>query len=408
MRIFKNRIVRVLARIVVSVVVTAIAGIALLLLVLWLEHKSSITLPAPSGNYAVGRVEFDWVDPQRIDWLAPAPGTHREITVWIWYPADGSAGGAAAAEYQPAPLRNASEQEQGVVMCDLLTRDLRKVHCHAIESAPFAPGRDKFPVVLFKPGIGALATDYTTLCEDLASHGYVVAASDSPYSTFVVVFHDGRIVKRTSDGNPGERLDEREGRKLAEKLIPVWSGDLQFELDQLEQLNKQDPANRFTGRLNLDETGAFGHSFGGATAAQFCHDDRRCKAAIDIDGQPFGDVVQTGVGKPFLLLEADHTGEPGFDEISARINSMMSSVGNWPNQIRIHGARHFNFSDTALLKERHISKWIGFLGPIDERRALAITSDYIRAFFDAELKNSPDDLMRGPSAKYPEVEINPR
>ena len=32
-------------------------------------------------------------------------------------------------------------------------------------------------------------------------------------------------------------------------------------------------------KLEIARLGVFGHSFGGATALQFCHDDSRCKAA---------------------------------------------------------------------------------------------------------------------------------
>lgn len=56
-------------------------------------------------------------------------------------------------------------------------------------------------------------------------------------------------------------------------------------------------------RLDLAHLGIFGHSFGGAAAAQVCHMDARCKAGIDIDGDLFGDVVQTGLDKPFMVLQ---------------------------------------------------------------------------------------------------------
>src|ERR1700761_3302490 len=56
-------------------------------LVLWLEHRMALTLPQPTGPYAVGRVETDWSDPETPDELAPEAGAHRHLVVWIWYPA---------------------------------------------------------------------------------------------------------------------------------------------------------------------------------------------------------------------------------------------------------------------------------------------------------------------------------
>jgi pimeloyl-ACP methyl ester carboxylesterase len=49
------------------------------------------------------------------------------------------------------------------------------------------------------------------------------------------------------------------------------------------------------------ELGTVGHSFGGATALQFCHEDARCRAAIDLDGIPFGSVVTDGLAKPAMF-----------------------------------------------------------------------------------------------------------
>lgn len=97
-----------------------------------------------------------------------------------------------------------------------------------------------------------------------------------------------------------------EQNRLTNALMTVWSADTHFVLDQLEQLNRSDPSNTFTGRLNLQAVGIFGHSFGGATAAQFCHDDNRCKAGIDIDGAPYGSVVRESLHQPFLFLTSDH------------------------------------------------------------------------------------------------------
>jgi len=171
------------------------AGLATGLTVLWWQHKQPVRLPEPSGRYAVGRADFDWRDTARIDPLAPAAGTNRELTVWIWYPAT-TRSGSGAAEYFPPPLRAALTARMGPVL-RLLTHDLTRVQDHAIRNAAAAREGAPYPVVLFKPGLGALALDYTSLAEDLASHGFVVAASDSPYSTAVVVYRDGRIARRT-------------------------------------------------------------------------------------------------------------------------------------------------------------------------------------------------------------------
>src|SRR5712692_7842096 len=81
-----------------------VLGIGALFVFLWLEHRSEVTLPTPTGSFAVGRAIQDWTDRVALDTLAPVPGTKRELLIWIWYP---SAAGQSVAmdDYLPARLR---------------------------------------------------------------------------------------------------------------------------------------------------------------------------------------------------------------------------------------------------------------------------------------------------------------
>src|SRR5258708_29549311 len=124
---------------------------------------------------------------------------------------------------------------------------------------------------------------------------------EGPTLTSQVAFPDGRLVRRTAENDLEEYPDE-ELPKVAARLVTVWTSHMSFALDRLAALNASDPSGRFTARLDLTRVGAFGHSFGGAQAGQFCHDDARCVAAIDIDGIPFGSVVKEGMPKPFMFL----------------------------------------------------------------------------------------------------------
>src|SRR5215831_2355252 len=85
----------------------AVIGVGALLAALSLERRSEITLPEPTGPFAVGRSIYDWTDDATVDALAPVPGARRELLVWIWYPA---AGGQSAAmdDYVPAQMQAAA------------------------------------------------------------------------------------------------------------------------------------------------------------------------------------------------------------------------------------------------------------------------------------------------------------
>lgn len=68
-------------------------------------------------------------------------------------------------------------------MTKFLTRDLTLVHTHSTSDPDLSPEQRSYPVIIMRAGGGALTTHFTTLAEDLASHGYVVVGFDAPYRT---------------------------------------------------------------------------------------------------------------------------------------------------------------------------------------------------------------------------------
>ena len=409
-------------RIFFALAALGLFSLAVTLFVLAKLQPDSATLPEPTGPYSVGRVRYDWLDAHRIDPLAPTQGTSRELPVWIWYPAAGTGSGRAV--YMPAKLIEALAPDgTGVIRRTLafvmtsLTTDRSNVTVHAYENADVLPGGERFPVILLKPARGAAAVQYTVLAEELASHGYVVVGSDSPHTTAGVAYEDGRIVRRSDAGAPPETTPGRtselapgQPNDLALPVIDVWVDDNRFLVDRLQALNASG-ASRFAGRLDLEAVGALGHSYGGAAALQFCARDPRCKAGIDIDGAPLGDVVLKGLGKPFLFFVADRPlfdappGELGADQQAfvTAMRRIQQSLPNTPSLLRLRESAHYNFSDQALLSDPHVWRFGGAIGGIDPARALAVTRRYTRAFFDSFLKNKPDALLTKPSPAYPEI-----
>jgi predicted dienelactone hydrolase len=368
-------------------------AIGLLFAAMWWEHDSALELPPPTGPYAVGRVGTTWVDPARLDPFAPAPASKRELVVWIWYPAQRS-DRAPTAEYLPGPWRRALADRASVLMTQFLLRDPARVRGHSVENAEIAQARPTYPVVIFRSGIGALALQYSTLVEDLASHGYIVVGADAPYSTGVVVMPDGRVIRMTPEGNPAEgRIPADKLDGAMQTLIGVWTADTRLMVDRVVRMNENDPLGRFTGRIDLDSVGIAGHSFGGAAAAQFCHDDGRCRAGVDIDGQLFGSVVREAVGQPFLFLLSDHgdLSKPPNAEIVANIRSAAKRAPNDTLIVTLLGAHHFSFGDHALLQSRILRSVLvalGGQGGLDARTGLASTCRYVREFFDVHLRGA--------------------
>lgn len=403
----RPRIQRLIRRLAI-LSIGGLAAILLLLGSLWVERNTKVALPAPTGPFAVGRTLFDWVDNETVDALAPVSGTKRELLVWIWYPADEN-GKSQLDGYVPACLSASIDRLGPPFVFRLLTRDLTKVRGHSLLDPDVAGQQRTYPVVIMRGGASSPVLNYSTLAEDLASHGYVVVGFDAPYRTFVVAFPDGRVILRSPENNPeltsGEDLVHR-----VEKLLSAWTADCVFALNRLDRLNASSPPSKFSGRLDLARIGVFGHSFGGATAAQLCACDARVKAGIDIDGALHGAILQEGVHKPFMFLLSDHGNVASDPEARRIMSDIQSTYERLPVEARyllmIGGANHFTFSDDgAILKSsfvRGVLRMTGNLG-IDGARQLAVTAHCVRSFFDVHLKGINDQGLKRTSSEYPEL-----
>ncbi len=406
-----TRLVHRMLRAFAAITMLGCLAIGAVLAFLWLEHKSEVTLPIPTGSFTVGRTIRDWTDPAEADPLAPVPGTKRELLVWIWYP---SATGQSAVpdDYLPLELRPLPGTAGGANIWTLLTRDPANVRGHSARDPDVSPEQRSYPVVIMRAGASAPVLNYSTLAEDLASHGYVVVGFDAPYRTGRVIFPDGRAMQRAEQNNPERCVvpDRARMEQCAAGIMAAWTRDIAFVLDRLTRLNASDSSGKFTGRLDITRVGVFGHSFGGAVAAQFCHEDSRCKAGIDIDGAPHGSVVQEGLAQPFLFLLSDH-GDAS-DSASVQIQRDIQSIyvripPDRRLRVAIRGAFHFMFSDDgALLKSGIVRGVLRALGKlrIDARRQLAVTTYCVSTFFDHFLKGPGSSALNLVSPLYPEIQ----
>jgi Platelet-activating factor acetylhydrolase, isoform II len=365
-----------------------------------------VALPTPTGPYAVGRANYIWVNDNVTDALSPRGSEKETVVVWIWYPAVRDAQ-SRRADYLPKPWQAALARHSGKLLT-FLARDSDRVQVHSTLGPAVSAAHPSYPVAIMRAGGAGLTTDYTILAEDLASHGYFVVGMDAPYRTTVFVWPNGRVIERVPSANL-DLVDDAGARRIAEELLPMWTGDIHFALDRLEALNADDPSGRFTGRLDFSRLGIFGHSFGGAQALQFCHEDLRCRAAIDIDGIAFGSVVQQGLDKPGLILMSDHSREMSDPESEEIISTLESVYRRFPTGlfVTIRGANHFSFSDQILLRSHLLISAlmaVHIFGDLQPRRGLAIVADYVHTFFDVYLNGTPPAQLANLAAKYPEVE----
>jgi predicted esterase len=391
-KFWRRRWVRIGLRVGAAGAVLGAVLLVALVAWLWVAHDQAVTLPAPAGPYAIGRTTYDWTDTARSDPFTAAPS--RELLVWVWYPA-APATGAAPAPYMSSAWAKLRASGLGALFYQRADR----VRIHAVAEAPLAPAQDRYPVLILEPGLGRNPIDYTTIAEDLASRGYIVAGI-FPTDSTDVLFPNGRVVRSVNAARDG---------MVADQLIGVWAGDVRFVLDRLAALNAT-AGDRFAGHLDLDRLGVFGHSFGGATAAEVCRLDARCKAGADLDGAPYGTVAHTGLSQPFLFLDGDEdwTGSCNADCAANHqgIATIVASAPTGHTALIVSGAHHFNFSDLAVTFFP-LGRPLGLIGPINGARGLQLTTTYLAAFFDRYLQQHAAPLLDGPSPTYPEVRFVP-
>jgi predicted dienelactone hydrolase len=364
----------------------------------------------PTGPYAVGTVSRYWIDHSRQGDCTTGSMNPRELMVQIWYPAEPGTG-TGIAPYHPNIQYLTDELARVFGLPRLMFSNFHYVRSYSLTRAQISKARQNYPVLLFSHGFNGYRFQNTFQVEELASHGYIVVGIDHTYVSAGTVFPDGRAV-------PAHRLDHFTEDWLRPFLVE-WVADARFVLDQLSRINSSDPEGTFTGRLDLTKVGYFGHSFGGAAAAQTLSVDRRFKAGINMDGFPFGNAHVRGVKQPFMHLQSDRSLADVSEEELASMNmtrqklqqysdewdKRMFKICNHGNILRIRGTKHFDFSDCPLWTP--LTSWIGFTGKISTKRIHHIINVYTLAFFDKYLQGKESALPSGPSSKYPEIEFRP-
>ena len=336
-------------------------------------------LPAPTGQHQVGRVQFDWVDTSRAD---PHDASRkRELVVWVWYPA-AAAPDAVVGEWMPgewgtALARRYSEEHPGTDVASLVPQ----LHSHSYVNGAIDP-TGKWPLVLFAPGLGTMALDYSVILEDLASHGYVVLGVGSPEFARVSVYGDGRVVR----GKVPLQLAGRDATAIRaiEDSPPTMSADLRFALNRLAA------TAAFKNHIDTTRVGAAGHSIGGAAAAQFAHDDARVKAVFDLDGTGAWSSRNGALENAVLVLSA---------AASAGFNYPVLSGARPGLHLRLAGAEHSFSMDEGALSVGTARP----AGSLQAARALEITARYMAAFFNQYLNGQLERLLDGPDPQFPEV-----
>ena len=368
--------------------------------------KEKTILPTPTGPYQVGRASFHRIDKSRLEPFTPDQRDHRQVLFQIWYPAK-SSDGAVAPYIDLLPDNDIFRRSYSFVGID----NLLATQGHATVGARVSDAKRRWPVIIFSHGLGMVSALYSTILENLASHGYFVVGVDSPFFSSALRLPEGTITK-----NESQR--QREGAREEEAVVQAQ--DLIFVLNELFQLDKHDPEGHFNGRFDLRHVGVFGHSRGGFAAPHACWLDRRFAACLNLDGYPLTPaVMKNGIRQPYMHIEeiapweppptdeelekAKQTRAQAIQEAQTAKDEREETFGRMSSGVFlvvVNGAKHMSFSDAPLISPDHYKDI-----SIDASRALQITNAYVLAFFDRYLKSHKEPLLNEKTRKFPEVSL---
>jgi pimeloyl-ACP methyl ester carboxylesterase len=364
------------------------------------SNAEKVELPKPSGAFPIGRKFYYWTDDARAETITEDAGDKRKLFVQIWYPARKP--GKTAAEYYPN-LEELRGKDENISL-------LRQLKTHASQDARLAKSKTKFPVIIFSPGLGMSPFSYTWIIENLVSRGYVVASINHPYDSGDFKF-SGETIRYDSekwDKEVSKDWTSEQRKKFFDERRIGWAQDISFVANQLETLEKS-----FDDKLDLQNLGMLGHSFGGQAATIACASDARFAACANLDGMAQGNVfLPDASGKilkqPFLFFtkSAEVTNAElkimnlTREEYRARERKRLAE--RWKPSFKTRlaeldagayyalypGIKHISFSDALFLE-------INPNEPLAAEKSTVARNinDYISAFFDKFLMKKNAALL---------------
>ncbi len=369
-------------------------------------------LPPQEGAYGIlGTTVFQLDDP-------------RNLVIQAWYPA------ANIGEGKLDPLLKKEQAEAFVSFLPIGKEQFEnRMPSSSYIDAPIMPSTSPYPIIIFDHGFEGYEKQNMTQMENLASNGYVVFSISHPGESFVTVYPDGRIVGIDKERYPSLRAPTKKERKanaaqtngiisdireadsdkekieimrllssisrISKLKIPIdeRTTDVLNFMERLPEMSRQ---GFFTGAIDIENVGMYGHSMGGNVThaiASLGEWPVGLKAAANLDGPQLifpGDKI-TIPQVPFMMAYSTATYIDGITVNLAGANDWVLSECNYDTwRIVFNGTTHVNFSDLTyakILEGKSTGKIDGYTMGVALDRLLV-------AWFDKNLKNQDTDMVR--------------
>ncbi|NBQ17355.1 hypothetical protein EBU24_03495 [bacterium] len=354
-----------------------------------------LQFPLLTGPYAVGTTLRYITEQTELS----SQAEQRELMVRFWYPAEGERNLQSPYSQQGT---DALEALNGYL--SLSGKSIEEIMTHSALNIPIK--QDKWPIIFFEHGyISSMPESYTAICEELASHGFMIVAIAHTGYAFKVEFPYGKIV--TCDMNKASKM-ATDYYKLEDYKARL--DNITFTLNALSGYTKN-ANDLFFNACDMNNLGIIGHSFGGGSALQMCLVHPLFKAGLSLDGLMIGKTVEI-LTKPFKFLIAEESAinfadslkawstaysiDQGFVEHACAefkaIEEATKKTVPFVSYEIIPGTKHSSFMDLLVLKELSFYKnetgsiMDSFIGAIDNRKTLDYINRSIVKFFKENVK----------------------
>ena len=277
------------------------------------------------GPHPVGNTRFTLED----------GASGRSLLIELWYPADASVAGDAAAGHPIEEFVPAGADRDRFV--DLLASapdpGTRRQTSSAFGGAPLAG--ESWPVIAFSHCHGCTRFSKFSVAERLASHGFAVVAPD----------HQGNTLFNALDDD---------NAPLNGEFLATRAGDISAVLDAVLDPESAVVDAAVRGRLDPARVGVMGHSYGATTSGLVAENDDRVQAAVAI-AAPIENPLLPGpmlanIHKPLLFVLAVE--DNSIQEIGNNILRNNFNIANPPTWlIEVSDAGHWGFSDICGITE---------------------------------------------------------
>lgn len=344
------------------------------------SEKEKIKMPETTGEYGVGTAYLQFKDNEREGVLTKNKSEKRELSVQVWYPTDKNSEECRAAyvNYMIKDFCVSNKMIKKSKIESIVTNSQMNMQVTAEDK--------KFPVVIFSHGLGIENIFYQGIIEEIVSHGYIVYSVSHTYFAGVTSFYDGEDIANKFRVKSFFNFDAttEEGRAEIENNAYIVVDDIKFIAKKIKELN-EDKEYMLAGKMDSENIGIYGHSYGGYAAVVSSEMISECKASIDIDGAIFKNISK--FTKPLFIIRANSEIAKKYGENSIEENWKNVEKNGYMTEIK--NVMHLDFTDFKYIGIKSI------YGEVNPKELFYYTNKIIVGYFDIYLKGkSKEEFLK--------------